>query len=63
VLAVVLVAGLGNVLLIAGQTAVEVDVLVGAAVAVATAGVAEIVGIAETEAEATGEQTYRLGSG
>jgi hypothetical protein len=63
VLAVVLVAVLGNVLLIVGQTAVEVDVLVGAAVAVATAGVVVAAEIAGTEAEATGEQTCRRESG
>jgi hypothetical protein len=62
-LAVVFVAALCNVLLIVGQTAVGVDVLVDAAVAVATAGVAEIVEIAGTEAEATGEQTSRRESG
>lgn len=59
-LAVASVVGLRNVLVV-GQIAVRVGVRsgAGAAVAVVTADAAEIVGIAETEAEVTGEQKCR----
>lgn len=62
VLAVASAAGLCNVLIV-GHIAVRVGVRAGAAVAVATADAAEIVGIAGTEAEVTGEQKCRRESG
>lgn len=63
-LAVVSVAGRRNVV-VGGQVAVEVGVLGGAAVAVATAGVVEAAVVAETGTgtEATDGQRYRRESG
>ena len=62
VLTVASVVGLCNVLVV-GQIAVRVGVRAGAVVAVATADAAEVVEIAGTEVEVTGEQKCRRESG